>query len=55
MADISPKKHASIVTFHQHNPTSSRDIFKKIGVPQTSVSSTKLWGQSAKTEGEVWS
>ena len=38
MADISPRKRASIVTFHQYNLASSRDISKKIGVPQTSVS-----------------
>ena len=38
MADISPRKHASIVTLHQYNQASSRDMSKKIGVPQTSVS-----------------
>ena len=37
MADISPRKRASIVTLHQYNQASSRDI-SKIGVPQTSVS-----------------
>ena len=38
MADISPRKRASIVTLHQYSQASSRDISKKIGVPQTSVS-----------------
>ena len=38
MADIRPRKHANIVTLHQYNQASSRDISKKIGVPQTSVS-----------------
>ena len=37
MADISPRKRASIVTLHQYNPASSKHISKKIGVPQTSV------------------
>ena len=36
MADISPRNCASIVTLHQYNQASSRDI-SKIGVPQTSV------------------
>ena len=38
MADISPRKGASIVTFYQYNQASVRDISKTIGVPQTSVS-----------------
>ena len=38
MADISPRKRASIVTLDQYNQASSRDISKKIGGPQTSVS-----------------
>ena len=38
MEDISPRKCASIVILHQYNQASSRDISKKIGVPQTSVS-----------------
>ena len=38
MAYISPRKHANIVTLHQYNQASSRDISKKIDVPQTSVS-----------------
>ena len=38
MADISPRKRANTVTLHQYNQASSRNISKKIGVPQTSVS-----------------
>ena len=38
MADINPRKRTSIATLHQYNQASSRDISKKIGVPQTSVS-----------------
>ena len=37
MADISPRKRGSIVTL-QYNQASSSDIFRKVGVPQTSVS-----------------
>ena len=38
MADISPRKRASNVAFHQYNQASSNDISKKIVVLQTSVS-----------------
>ena len=38
MANIIPRKHASIVALHQYNQALSRGISKKIGVPQTSVS-----------------
>ena len=52
MADVSHRKHASIVKLHQYNQASSRDISKKIGLPQPvyleSLGSTKLQGQSVK-------
>ena len=38
MADISSRKRVSIVTLHQYNQASSRDISKKTGVSQTRVS-----------------
>ena len=50
MADISSRKLASIMTLHQYKQASSRDIFKKIGVPQTRVS-RNIW--QYKTTGSV--
>ena len=51
MAYISPRKRASIVTLHQYNQASSKDI-SKIDVPQTSVSRIirqyQLQGQSVQ-------
>ena len=38
MANISPRKRATIVTLHQYDQASSKDISKKIDMPQTSVS-----------------